>query len=61
LGLREELTREWRTFFRGDKHFMLPHKTSSGDQIKEDELGGACGTCGRRLDVPTIYACVAET
>jgi len=39
---------------------MLLHKTSSGDQIKEEEMGGACATYGRRVDVPTIYACVAE-
>jgi hypothetical protein len=40
---------------------MLHHKTSSGEQIKEEEMGGACGTYGRRIDVPSVYVCVAET
>jgi hypothetical protein len=42
---------------------MLLHKPSSGDHIKEDEMGGACDTYGRRIDVPTTYSnfCVAET
>jgi hypothetical protein len=40
---------------------MFLHKTSSGDQSKEDEMGGACSTYGRRIDVSTTYVCVAET
>jgi hypothetical protein len=41
---------------------MLLHKPSSGDHIKEDGMGAACGIYGRRIDMPTIYSyfCVAE-
>jgi hypothetical protein len=41
---RDEVTGEWRKLHNGELHKFY----SSLDQIKENEVGGACGTHGRR-------------
>jgi hypothetical protein len=40
----EEVAGSWRTLLIEELH----NKCYQGDQIKEDEMGGACSTCGRK-------------
>jgi len=43
---RDEITKEWRRLHKGDLHGVLT-KYYSGDQIKKNAMGKACGTYGR--------------
>ena len=31
------------------------HQYKSGDQIKKNKLGGACGTCGARIGTYRVF------
>jgi len=46
LGIRWSDRRLWGTSQRGASCSVLLTKYYLGDQIKEDEMGGACGTYG---------------
>jgi len=48
LGLRGTRYGDWRR--PSNKGFMIciPQKCYSGDQIKDSEIGGACGIYGRQ-------------
>jgi hypothetical protein len=43
---RDEVTREWRKLH--NEELCTHHKISLADQIKKNEVGGTCGTHGRR-------------
>jgi hypothetical protein len=45
---RAEVKGEWRKSHNEELHSYADTQISFGDQIKENEVGGACGTHGRR-------------
>ena len=47
---RKQVTRGWRQFYSEDHPAIACQiKHNRGDEIKEDEFGTACGTCGTKL------------
>jgi hypothetical protein len=45
---RDEVTGEWRRLQKEELYDLYSNKYNSGDQVKKNEMGGACGTNGRR-------------
>jgi hypothetical protein len=44
---RDEVTGRQRKLHNGELHIFTHHQILLGDQIKKNEVGGACGTHGR--------------
>jgi hypothetical protein len=44
---RDQVTGEWRKMHNGELHNLYSSPDIKADQIKENEVGGACGTRGR--------------
>jgi hypothetical protein len=45
---RDEVTGEWRRLHNQELYDLYSWTKYSGDQIEKNEMGGACGTCGRQ-------------
>jgi hypothetical protein len=43
---RDEVIREWRKLHNEELNDPYSSPNVSGDQIKKNEMGGACSTCG---------------